>query len=89
MGVVIGVSLSWAYVQFGATLPYNLGWAGNDASDAVLVTAERKLYDPNAEVDVRKRALADMIGQQPDLFLEIDAALPVNSGPYSTSVAVK
>jgi hypothetical protein len=74
-GVMIGVVLSWAYVRFGFTLPGILGWTGKVSSEAIVMTAEGTLYDPHATADVRKRALAVIVGQKPSLFLEIDAAL--------------
>lgn len=74
-GLMVGVALSWAYVRFAFTLPGILGWTGKVSSEAIVITAEAQLYDPQATVDVRKRALAVIVGQKPNLFLEIDAAL--------------
>lgn len=86
-GLLIGVVLSWAYVRFGFTLPGILGWTGKVSSEAIVMTAESTLYDPQATIDERKRALAVIVGQRPALFLEVDQVL--NNGFYEEALRRK
>ena len=48
---------------------------GKITEAAVVTTAEIDLYDPRAAPEVRRRALAVVMSQNPELFVEIDHKL--------------
>lgn len=74
-GVVFGVVLTWLYVRFGFELPGIARLGQKVAAEAVVTTAEVDLYDPAAPLENRQRALAMVISEKPELFLEIDESI--------------
>ena len=73
-GLALGVGLTYAYVRFGYSLPSVLKLGEKVKSNAIVTTADVDLYDHKAPLEVRQRALAVVVGQQPELFIEIDNA---------------
>ena len=74
VGMLAGVALTGLYVRFGYKLPGILGLGKKLSENAIVTTAEIDLYDHEQAEDVRKRALAVVIGQRPELFMELDAS---------------
>lgn len=74
-GALMGVALTWAYVRFGFELPGVARIGAKVTSEAVIATAEVDLYDVHAPLQTRQRALAVVMGQKPELFIEVDGAL--------------
>ena len=74
-GAVIGIVLTWAYVRFGYKLPGIAQIGATVTSEAAIATAEAQFYDPAADVAARKRALATIIANQPELLIELDDAV--------------
>jgi len=74
-GMLLGMGFAYLYVRFDYSLPSVLQLGSKISSEAVVTTAEIDLYDPKAPPDVRHRALAVVISQKPELFVEIDEAI--------------
>lgn len=73
-GLATGVALSWMYVRYGyepnnvVTLPAKV------TSAAISITAESDLYNWDVTPEVRQRAAAVVLGQNPGTFIELDNA---------------
>ncbi len=74
-GLFAGVVLTVLYVRFGFVLPGALGWEQKVISKAIVTAAEMDLYNPNSHPMVQRRALAIVLANKPETFLEIDAAI--------------
>ncbi len=75
LGMITGMVLTFLYVRFGFEMPGPLGLEQKLISRAVVTTAEFDLYNSSASDLTRRRALAIVLANQPDLFLEVDAAI--------------
>ena len=75
VGVVFGIAMTYAYVRFGYALPGLVQLGSTVASEAVVSTAEIDLYDYGADIEIRQRALAVVLGQRAELLIEIDNEL--------------
>lgn len=74
-GVFFGVVMTLGYVRYAWTMPDVAQLPGKITEAAVVTTAEIDLYDPRAAPEVRRRALAVVMSQNPELFVEIDHEL--------------
>lgn len=74
-GMLIGVALTYAYVRFGYTLPGIVQVGSKVAGEFMISTAEMDLYNPQSPLEQRERALAVVVGQNPDLLIEADRAI--------------
>ncbi|QDT63536.1 hypothetical protein [Calycomorphotria hydatis] len=72
LGLAVGVGLTFGYVRYGWELPAILQLPGKVGDAAVLTTADMDLYDFDQSLEVRQRALAVVLGRQPDLLMELD-----------------
>ena len=73
--VVFGIAITYAYVHFGYEPPPALQIAGKAKSEAIVATAEFDLYSPVADDNMRQRAMAVVLGQQPELLIELNQEL--------------
>lgn len=73
--VVFGITITYAYVHFGYQPPVAFQLAGKATSEAIVTTAEVDLYNPSAEDSIRQRAMAVVLGQQPELLIELNQEL--------------
>jgi len=73
--MLCGIVLTALYVRFGYTAPTVVQLGSKVAAEVVVTTAEVDLYDSKAPHEVRQRALAIVVGQRPDLFVEVDDAI--------------
>ena len=74
-GLVCGVVLTILYVRFGFPLPGLIGLEQQLISKSVVKTAETDLLNPHADIKVRQRALAVVLANEPETFVEIDSAI--------------
>lgn len=75
VGLTIGVAVSYAYVRLGYKPPAIVQMAESVTSEAVIVAAETSLYSPTAGDVERKRAMAVVLSEQPELLIEINNEL--------------
>lgn len=73
--MLCGVVLTFLYVRFGYNMPGVVQLGSKVASEAVVTTAEVDLYNSKAPHKVRQRAMAIVVGQRPDLFIDVDDAI--------------
>ena len=71
-GLVTGVVLTFLYVRFGIQAPGAIGLGQKLTTEAVVKTAEMDLYNARQPPIVRRRALAVVLANRPELFLEVD-----------------
>ena len=74
-GLVVGVGASFLYIRFGIELPAAAGIGQRITSQAIVKTAEFELFNAGNSPLVRHRALAVILANQPEKFLEIDQAI--------------
>lgn len=75
VGVLFGVVLTYLYVRFGYQLPGVARLPATLSAEAIVATAESTLYDVNAPPENRRRALAVIVGQRPELFVDVNDQL--------------
>lgn len=74
-GLVSGILLTILYIRFGFELPGIVGVEQRVVSAEVVKTAELDLLNSNASTSARQRALAVVLANQPEKFVEIDSAI--------------
>jgi hypothetical protein len=74
-GLLIGVGASFLYIRFGIELPAAAGIGQRITSEAIVKTAEFELFNASNSPLVRHRALAVILANRPETFLEIDQAI--------------
>lgn len=75
IGLLLGVGASFLYIRFGIEMPSAIGVGQRITSEAIVKTAELELYNSRNPPLVRHRALAMILANKPDVFLEVDEAI--------------
>ena len=74
-GLLLGVGVCFLYVRFGIQMPAAIGVGQRITSEAIVKTAEFELLNESNSHLVRHRALAMILAQKPETFLEVDQAI--------------
>ena len=75
IGLLIGVGASFLYIRFGIEMPAAIGVGQRITSEAIVKTAELELFNNSNPPLVRHRALAMILANKPETFLEVDRAI--------------
>ncbi|MCA9074077.1 MAG: hypothetical protein KDA93_03520 [Planctomycetaceae bacterium] len=73
-GLVVGVALTYAYTRYRWEMPAVVQLPATVTSSVISATADSDLYNWDLPFEVRQRAAAIIIGQNPDRFIELDNA---------------
>ena len=75
VGLVVGVVATFVYIRFGVELPGAAGVGQRITTEAIVKTAEFEFHNTANDPIVRRRALAVILANRPDEFLQIDAEI--------------
>ncbi len=73
-GLVLGVVMTYAYTRFRWEMPALVQVPATVTSSVISVTADSDLYNWELPFEVRQRAAAVILGQNPERFIELDNA---------------
>ncbi len=73
-GLLLGVVLTYAYTRYRWELPAMVQVPAKVTSSVISATADSDLYNWELPFEVRQRAAAVILGQNPDQFIELDNA---------------
>ncbi len=73
-GLAVGVVLTYAYTRYRWEMPAVVQLPATVTSSVISATADSDLYNWDLPFEVRQRAAAIILGQNPDRFVELDNA---------------
>lgn len=75
VGLCVGIGITYAYVRVGYKPPAVVRLANTVTSEASVATAELTLYSPTATDAERHRAMAIVLGNRPELLIDVNNEL--------------